>query len=51
MIGENRGRGRFRQAEDLTEVSSKREIDRLNSRFTNLVNDIFTEKPRLDFKC
>ena len=32
---------------NVTKISSKREVDRLHSRFTKLAIDIFTEKPRL----
>ena len=47
VIVNHRSRGRIRPTKDLTDVPSKREVDRLHSRFTKLALDIFSEAPKL----
>ena len=44
---DHRSRGRIRPTKDLIDVPSKRELDRLHTRFTKLALDIFSEAPKL----
>ena len=47
VVNDHRHRGRIRPTKEAVDVPSKKEVDRLQARFTKLALDIFTEAPKL----